>query len=48
MSAENIGKPSSTFNPSPTGVPRTVISHPGASGAQLTGELIQLPHPNQH
>ena len=48
VSAEKIGIPSFTFNPSPTGVPNITGSLPGASGAQLRGKDIQDHPPNPH
>lgn len=46
VSAEKIGKPSSTFSPSHIGLPNNTGSDPGARGAQFIGKLIQLPPPN--
>lgn len=40
VSAENIGRHSLTFKPSPTGLPNNVGSCPGASGAQFRGVAI--------
>ena len=44
VSQERIGIPSSTLSPSPIGIPKSVGSHHGASGAQFRGVAIQL-HP---
>lgn len=48
VSALIIGIHSSTFSPSHHGKPSIGGSFPGASGAQLSGKLIQLHHPNPH